>query len=183
VPSCPLMTNPALSKVGRSLTYRSFQREFCNVFAIRIPGVKGLEVGTRRSESEHGPRIARLRLPAVEHTAGGSRLLVFVELTRPPVLYARVDSSPVPMPRFATAPAGPDGLTRRWSFRRARTVMPRCSLDKPEESRRGVRVHPGGSACMNGRGPTRWDWPIRRPAGVEACESTCVEFVEGAAFR
>lgn len=70
------MTNPALSKVGRSLTYRSFQRKYCDVFAIQIPGVKGLKVGTRGSESEHGPWIARLRLPAVEHTAVGSCLLV-----------------------------------------------------------------------------------------------------------
>ena len=85
------MTNPALSKVGRSLTYRSFQRKYCDVFAIQIPGVKGLKVGTRGSESEHGPWIARLRLPAVEHTAVGSCLLVFADMCSRPIHFGIPD--------------------------------------------------------------------------------------------
>ena len=52
----------------------------------------------------------------------------------------------------------------------------------PADPPRCLRVHPGGSARLNCRGPTRSDWPIRRPARVEARESTCVEFVEGATF-
>lgn len=73
----PPHDSPRAFTVSGLRTNRSSQRKFCEVIAIRLSeGYKSLKVGTRGSESEHRPRIARLRLPTVEHTAVGSCLLV-----------------------------------------------------------------------------------------------------------